>query len=555
MTECVSGKRLRRRSKQVVRMRQQCSISFMHGICTARPSGLPAGAIARGSVFSIYGSNIGPGTSSTVSAFPIGKTLAGVSITLTQGAATVDILPLYVSATQINALMPSNAPLGLSSMRLTFNNGRSNPAPVRVTGSAFGIYTLTGTGMGPAAVLNFVAADNQPFNSFTTPAKPGQVVTMYGTGLGPISTADSSAPPAVTLPVPVEVSVGGQNAGVLYSGRSSCCAGIDQIVFTVPTSAPLGCWVPVSVRTNGNTTSNVASMSISGDGAACADAGNPLSATLRNGGRAGVLRLVRSSTREDIGTLRPLEVADDLLTFDFAQVKSVPFAYSPLASLPPAGTCTVFAFSGDYFGGDSPASVSVIGRRLDAGTSFTVAGPSGSKVVAPFVAGARGALLGTFAPFVAGLPNQLSLAPGPYTVQTSGGTDVAAFPLPLTMPGAITWAGRDQLDSVNRTQPLTLSWRGVADGQSMSILGGNVDLPTNSSAVFHCLAPPGASSFTVPAAILQALPASRSNPLLSRGAVYLSTGHAGNGTLTAVPGLDTALAVGGQVAGKTVVFQ
>lgn len=521
---------------------------------SALPSGLPAGAIARGSVFSIYGNNIGPAAPSTVSAFPIGKALAGVSITLTQGGISVDVLPLYVSATQINALMPSNAPLGLSSMRLTYNNIRGNPSPVRVAASAFGIYTLTGTGMGPAAVLNFVAADNQPFNSPATPAMPGQVVTLYGTGLGPISTPDNAAPPAITLPIPVEISVGGQSAAVLYSGRSSCCAGIDQIVFTVPADAPPGCWVPLYVRTNANTTSNVASMAISADGAACSDAGNPLSAALRNGGRAGVLRLVRSSTREDIGTLRALEVADDLLTFDFSQLKTVPFAYSPLSSLPPAGTCTVFAFPGDYFAGDSPGSASVIARPLDAGNSFTVAGAQGSKVAVPSP-GARGALLGTFAPYLPGLPNLLSLSPGPYTVGTKGGADVPAFQAQITVPGAINWQGRDQVDAIDRTNPLTLSWSGVAAGQSMSILGGNVDLPTNSSAVFHCLVPPGANSFTIPAGILGTLPATRGNPLLSKGVIYLSTAHAGNGVPITVPGLDAAIAVGGQVIGKTVVFQ
>jgi len=32
-------------------------------------------------------------------------------------------------------------------------------------------------------------------------------------------------------------------------GRTPCCAGLDQIVFTLPADTPNGCYVPVTVRT------------------------------------------------------------------------------------------------------------------------------------------------------------------------------------------------------------------------------------------------------------------------------------------------------------------
>src|SRR5215471_890311 len=149
------------------------------------PAGLPSGSIARGSIFTVFGAGIGPASGQQVSQFPIGTTLANVSISVTQGSTTVAALPLYVSATQINALMPSNTSLGAVSMRVTFNNSRSNPLPVQIVNASFGIFSFAG-GFGPGVFLNFLTSDNQPFNTPKTPAKPGQVVTLYGTGLGPV---------------------------------------------------------------------------------------------------------------------------------------------------------------------------------------------------------------------------------------------------------------------------------------------------------------------------------------------------------------------------------
>src|SRR5215470_4589296 len=73
---------------------------------------LPGGAIAQGSIFSIYGTGLGPATGVKVNAFPLQNTFQGVSISVFQGTTTVNALPIYVSATQINAVMPSNAPRG-----------------------------------------------------------------------------------------------------------------------------------------------------------------------------------------------------------------------------------------------------------------------------------------------------------------------------------------------------------------------------------------------------------------------------------------------------------
>ena len=241
------------------------------------PPGLPGGSIARGSIFSIFGTNLGPSAGVQVSAFPIQTTLGGVSVQVSQGSTTVAALPLYVGAGQVNALMPSNTPLGLVSVRVTFNNTKSNPSTVLVVNSSLGIFSVNGNGMGPGALQNYVSSSSQPLNSPRVAATPGQTIIAYATGLGPVGFPDNVAPTAGDLPVTVEVTVGGLPATVAYKGRTPCCSGLDQIVFTVPQGVPTGCWVPLYVRVNNVVVSNAVTMAISSNGQSCAS--DPLTST------------------------------------------------------------------------------------------------------------------------------------------------------------------------------------------------------------------------------------------------------------------------------------
>jgi uncharacterized protein (TIGR03437 family) len=135
--------------------------------------------------------------------------------------------------------MPSTAPLGMASVQVVVNNAKSNLAPVQIVSSSFGIFTAKGSGIGPGVLYNFVAQNNQPINSPTVTAKNGQVITLWGTGLGPLTSgADNVAPAAGDLPVQVQVFVGGQPAPIQYSGRSTCCAGVDQIFLRYRATRP-----------------------------------------------------------------------------------------------------------------------------------------------------------------------------------------------------------------------------------------------------------------------------------------------------------------------------
>lgn len=251
------------------------------------PPGVPGGSIARGSIFTIFGRDIGPAARATVSAFPLETTFQNVSIEIIQGSTTVNAIPIFVSAGQLNAIMPSDAPLGRVTLRVTFNGEQSNPETVTVVENSVGIFTATGSGIGPGIVQNLVSQTVQPINTTTRTAKPGQVATLWDTGLGPISAPDNTAPPVGTLPFEVAITVGGKTVtNVFYAGRAPCCAGVDQFVFEIPADAPHGCYVPLRVRVAGEAVSNTVTMAIESDQQRCSEPENPAIETFLSGGRS-----------------------------------------------------------------------------------------------------------------------------------------------------------------------------------------------------------------------------------------------------------------------------
>ena len=414
-----------------------------HGIVNAGsyiPFGLPGGAIARGSVFSIFGAGLGPPSSPPL-AFPLATTLGGVSIKVSNADSTVavDAIPLYVSPTQINAILPSNAPLGPASVVVTYSNARSNPSTIRVAASAFGIYAISSAGYGPGVLQNYNSPTDQPVNSLQTSAQPGQVITLWGTGLGAVSFADNVAPTPGSLATPVEVFVGGKLASVQYSGRSPCCSGTDQIVFTIPADAPTGCWVPVQVRTEGTTVSNTVTIAIgSSAGAACNEAANPFAMRYVNGGRLGWVDLRRFALHS-----QPINLTIDT-TVDYSAVllrnePGGPFAFNAVYSLPPAGSCGTYYGSGDLLWKDALPGTA-FSSSLNGGASVNVGVRRTAAISAPTLSYSR---LGYYQTGITTLKSSLILNPGTVQVQGAGGPDVGTFIAATPLPAPLTWSNRD----------------------------------------------------------------------------------------------------------------
>jgi uncharacterized protein (TIGR03437 family) len=116
------------------------------------PAGLNGSEIAQGSIFAIFGQGLGPALAK-VSVFPLSTTLAGVSVKVIQGNTRLDAIPLVVTPGQVNAIMPSNAPLGRVSIQVTYTDptngpGTSNTTSAVVAASSFGILAVNSGGFG-----------------------------------------------------------------------------------------------------------------------------------------------------------------------------------------------------------------------------------------------------------------------------------------------------------------------------------------------------------------------------------------------------------------------
>src|ERR1039458_6456932 len=61
---------------------------------------LPNGPIAQGSIFNIFGSNMGPATLTFAGSLPLLTTLGGTTINVTVGGTTVACFMIYTSAGQ-----------------------------------------------------------------------------------------------------------------------------------------------------------------------------------------------------------------------------------------------------------------------------------------------------------------------------------------------------------------------------------------------------------------------------------------------------------------------
>lgn len=518
------------------------------------PQGPSGSEIAQGSIFSIFGSGLGPSGSTPASQFPLQTSLANVSVTVTQGSTSVNALPIGVTPGQLDVIMPSNAPIGRVSITVTSSGAASNPVTATVAQSSFGIFSIGGSGFGPGVLQNYISQNNQPINSLTVTAAPGQTVTLWGTGLGPVP-ADNVAPTQGNLPTPVEVFVGGQSATVQYSGRSPCCAGVDQIVFQVPATAPLGCYVPVQVRTNQTVVSNSVTMAIQTNNAACSDPMNSLSTAYLKGGKVGVAVLSRSDDYLDVDANTPTDATSDLGMLTLRAAPGGSYFFNPAISAPPVGACSTYTVSGSHPVWTLPDLFGGLGTELDAGAKVNVSGSGNAAIARAAASPLYAALLGSTDPAF-GVTGLVINSSGTTTVSATGGNVVGQFSVSIPATPALNWNNRLQITSVNRSQPLAITWDTTGLQNALMIVAGSeYDLPSNTQRSFVCSTLGSAGSFSVPAYILGALPASRPNVGQSTGIVMLGAFPAQTVVPFAATGLDSGLGIGVVSSSTAVLFQ
>lgn len=207
--------------------------------------------IVPNSWITIQGSNLASTTDTWAHSIVGGKlptTLDGVGVSV----GGQDAYVYYISPTQINALAPN---IGTGSVSVTVTNGNNTSTAATATSTTVGPAFFTwNPGNQPVAThasdtsgtSTAWAVKNGTFAGVTnTPAKPGEVIILWGTGFGPTSPA---APVGVQIPSstvyytanPVTVTIGNTPAAVYATALSPGFAGLYQVVVTVPSTMANG---------------------------------------------------------------------------------------------------------------------------------------------------------------------------------------------------------------------------------------------------------------------------------------------------------------------------
>lgn len=97
--------------------------------------------------------------------------------------------PVSVTPNAIVVAIPSGLVSGSVVVQVQSGGAASNPVLVAVQMASPGLFSAAGNGAGQGYILNQDGTLNSPAN----PAAPGDKITVYATGAGPVSFADGYA--------------------------------------------------------------------------------------------------------------------------------------------------------------------------------------------------------------------------------------------------------------------------------------------------------------------------------------------------------------------------
>jgi uncharacterized protein (TIGR03437 family) len=241
------------------------ALSFVIGAAppppAINPNGIVNGAsfgnapVTAGAIVSLFGTNFAA-TPGDASSLPLPPSLNGVSVQVNGISA-----PLFnVRPLQINFQIPWEMQ-GQSQVTVTATVNGVTSSPVALNLAQFnpGLFSLNQQGTGQGAILiggtpNFAA----PVGTLTgsRPARRGEFVTVFCTGLGAVNNVPASGAAVPTIPQSTTtngpiVTVGGVNAQVTFSGLAPTFVGLYQVNFQVPLDAPVGDAIPVFLSIGG----------------------------------------------------------------------------------------------------------------------------------------------------------------------------------------------------------------------------------------------------------------------------------------------------------------
>ena len=203
------------------------------------PAGNP---IAPGEFVSLFGTGLAPSLKAALPAYPL--TLNSVTVLINGKQAPIQ----FVSATQINALVPYSTQGPTATIVVQNGTASSNTVTVPVAATAPGVFALDQSGTGAGAVLHA----NYSVVNAANPALPGETVLVYLTGMGAVtpSVADGAIPGASNInATPLSVYVADVSVTPSYAGLAPGFPGLYQMNVMIPTAISVTGPVPLAINT------------------------------------------------------------------------------------------------------------------------------------------------------------------------------------------------------------------------------------------------------------------------------------------------------------------
>jgi uncharacterized protein (TIGR03437 family) len=213
--------------------------------------------ISAGGIGTIFGTNLATVTTNA-SSLPLPTILSGTTVTMNGTA-----VPLfYVSPGQINFQVPWQL-LSSSTATLTVTapGGTSPAITVSLASASPGIFMINTANSATQGAIQFsntttfaAPVGALPGNT-SRPATSGDLLTIFCSGLGPVSNTPASGSAAGNagsmsqVQAAVSVTIGGQSAPVSFAGLAPGFVGLYQVNVTFPSGVASGNAVPVVVTT------------------------------------------------------------------------------------------------------------------------------------------------------------------------------------------------------------------------------------------------------------------------------------------------------------------
>lgn len=298
---------------------------------------------------------------------------------------------------------------------------------------------------------------------------------------------------------------------MVFRGRNGCCAAVDSIYVVVPAGVS-GCSVPVILKI-GNVVSNTATIAVAGSGNTCTPTSPGVSTSdldrWFSGGTLalGSASLIRSTSITLPFTAGGITIPGSTTRVDggaasFFKITVPPggFGLGSAVDIVSYGACTVISYSA------SAVPTAFAFQSLDAGASLGLTGPAGPKALDKFVGAGIISYTSTFD------TTGSYLNAGQYTLTGPGGPDVGSFTATLSLAQPLVWTNQTATTSVNRAAGVTVNWTGGDPNGYVQIAGASsTGAAANLLSVsFTCNARTQDGTFTVPPAVLLALPPSGS---------------------------------------------